>query len=80
MYRPALEIALVALAVAGCSAEKASERAKREYRMMERGGASQEDMCAKRREIAEAYLKEGNEREFWLANIEARNTCRRPHF
>lgn len=80
MYRIAsLQIALVALAFAGCS-ERASARAEREYEMMERGGASLEDKCAKRREIAEDYLKEGNQHEYWLANIEARNACYRPPF
>lgn len=80
MYRSAaVQIAVLALALTGCS-EKASERAEREYKMMERGGASFEDKCAKRQEIAEAYLKERNEHEYWLANIEARNACQRPLF
>lgn len=63
--------------MAGCSPQKASERVEREYQMMERGGASLDEKCAKRREIAEAYLKEGDEQRYLVANIEVRNTCNR---
>ena len=72
----AVQIAALSLALAGCSS-KASEIAEREYQMMKRAGASAEQKCAKRKEIAEAYLKEGNERGYRMAEVEAGLECNR---
>lgn len=69
----AIPIVLIAVTLGAC--EKASEKAEREYEMMVRGHASLEQKCAKKKEIAEAYLKERNEKRYWLANIEVRNVC-----
>jgi hypothetical protein len=57
----------------GC--DKASDRSKREYAMMVRHLASSEERCEKKREIALAYLKEGNEQEYQMANMDARIEC-----
>lgn len=59
--------------LSGC--DKASDRATREYDMMVRAHASAEARCAKKREIAEAFLKEENEHEYEMANVEAGLEC-----
>ncbi|MBA3512301.1 hypothetical protein [Sphingomonas sp.] len=55
--------------------DKPSDKAKREYRMMVKGGASLEDQCRKKREIAAAYLAEENEEEYPMAKLEADVRC-----
>jgi hypothetical protein len=74
----ALSVAAVqvcCLVLSGC--EKASDRAQREYDMMVRAHASAEARCAKKHEIAEAFLKEENEQEYQLTDVEADVECNR---
>lgn len=66
-------ILLCGLLVAGCSKE--SEQAQAEYEMAKRAGAGDTELCARARKVAEAYLKEGNEHEYVLADIEAGGPC-----
>lgn len=61
------------LLVAGCTKE--SEQARAEYEMAKRAGAGDTELCARARKVAEAYLKEGNEHEYVLADIEAGGPC-----
>lgn len=57
------------------SCDKASDKAKREYRMMLKSEASVEDQCRKMQEIAAAYLAEENETKYPMAKIEADMKC-----
>lgn len=66
-------ILICGLIVAGCSKE--SEQARAEYEMAKRAGASYAELCTRARKVAEAYLKEGNEHEYVLADIEAGGPC-----
>lgn len=68
-------VVISAIMLVAC--DKPSANAKREYDMMVRAGASGEQRCAKKREIAEAFLREGNEEEHPMANIEASLECNR---
>lgn len=61
------------LLVAGCTKE--SEQARAEYEMAKRAGAGDTELCARARKVAEAYLKESNEHEYVLADIEAGGPC-----
>lgn len=61
------------LALAACS--KPSDKAKREYQLMLKGGATLEEKCAKMQEIAAAYLAEENEDEYPMAKAEAGGVC-----
>ena len=58
-----------------CACTKASDRAKNEYEMMMRLGATGDERCTKLQQIADAYLSEQNEREYQLAKVKADNTC-----
>lgn len=66
-------ILMCGLLVAGCTKE--SEQARAEYEMAKRAGASYAELCTRARKVAEAYLKEGNEHEYVLADIEAGGPC-----
>ena len=68
-------VVLFTLMLIAC--DKPSDKAKREYGMMVRAGASGEERCGKKREIAEAFLKEGNEREYAKADLDASLECNR---
>lgn len=61
------------LMVGGCTKE--SDQAQAEYEMAKRAGAGDTELCARARKVAEAYLKEGNEHEYVLADIEAGGPC-----
>lgn len=58
-------IALAILALGpGCA--KQSDEAKRQYDMIERAGGQPSELCEASKKIADAYLKEGNEKDFRL--------------
>ena len=61
------------LLVGGCTKE--SEQAQAEYEMAKRAGAGDTELCTRARKVAEAYLREGNEHEYVLADIEAGGPC-----
>lgn len=52
------------LFLVACS--KASDEAKRQYGMIERAGGQPGELCEASKKIADAYLKEGNEKDFRL--------------
>lgn len=73
MYCAKRLIFIALLALAACS--KPSDKAKREYQLMLKSGATLEEKCAKMQEIAAAYLAEENEGEYPLAKVQADGAC-----
>lgn len=73
MYRTFCIAALAAAALTAC--DKPSDKAKREYLMMLKSGASLEERCRKKQEIASAFLAEENHAEYPMAKIEADMKC-----
>ncbi len=61
------------LLLTGCS--EASDKAKREYQMMVKSGATLEEQCKKLKDIEAAYLAEENMAEYRMARIEAGVKC-----
>ncbi len=60
--------------LASCS-EPESAKLERQLEMMEKAGASKSEMCAKQREVAEAYLREENREEYDLKKLTADVAC-----
>ena len=73
MYRVACASVLVALLLGAC--DKPSDKAKREYQLMLRSGASLEEQCEKLKQVAAAYLAEENQTEYEMADIRADLKC-----
>ena len=74
MYRITRVVALTALfMLTSCS--KASDKAKREYQLMVKSGATVQEQCDKMQQIAAAYLAEENEAEYPMAKIQANLKC-----
>ena len=73
MYHFPYTVGLAALLLTAC--DKPSDKAKREYQLMLKSGASLEEQCRKKQEIAAAYLAEENEKEYPMAKIEADMKC-----
>ncbi len=55
--------------------DKASDKAKREYQLMLKSGATIKERCEKMQDIAAAYLSEENDAEYPMAKIEADLKC-----
>lgn len=64
---------LVFFVVAGCSSE--SQKAQESYDMAKRNGASASELCERGQAVAEAYLREGNEQAYQLADLYADGEC-----
>jgi len=67
--------ALVTTALLLGACDKPSDKAKREYRMMLKNGASIEARCEKMQAIAAAYLAEENGAEYSMAKLQADVRC-----
>lgn len=72
VLKPIIALALLAAGLSGC--EKESAKAVREADMVERSGTP-DDKCAAKRRVAEAFLREGNERDYSLHKSEAESFC-----
>lgn len=74
MWRFLAAAALAALALL-TACDRPSDKAKREYQLMLKSGATLEEQCEKLREVAAAYLAEENEKEYEWADIQADSKC-----
>ena len=59
----------------GCASEKPAEKLQRQYDMMERAGASDDVLCAQSNKIEQAFLEAGEEKDYKLQKLMARQTC-----
>lgn len=65
---------ILAFALAGCS-EPESAKIERQLAMMEKAGASRPEICAKKLQLADAYLREENREEYKLHKTIADQYC-----
>lgn len=76
MYRLfCVALIVLVLPLSGCAKPTASEKAEREYVVLLKAGASAEEKCVKRRDIAAAYLSEENVDEYRSAKIKEALMC-----
>lgn len=59
--------------LAGCGA-RAGEEAERQYRIAERNGDPEEELCKRKAIVAEGYLKDGDEAQYKDWKLRA-DTC-----
>lgn len=70
-----LTLAAVAFLLLAACGETDTDRLERQYAMIERAGASKDELCQKAREIEQAYLEAGDEREYQLKKLGADADC-----
>lgn len=61
------------IAMSGCT-DKAAE-AEKQLKMVERFGATPDELCRRKKAVAEAYLEAGNEDKYLSASINADSSC-----
>lgn len=64
---------MMVVALTGCG-EPESAKLERQLEMMKQG-ATAEELCTKKQEIAAAYLSEENKDKYQFADIEAKLAC-----
>lgn len=67
-------LALSALALAGCG-ETPVEQAERRLQRIQASGATSDEICSAKRDVANAYLDEGSQLEYDMAKVEADLAC-----
>jgi len=65
---------LLFLLLVGCT-EKQSAKLERQFQILKDTGRGPEELCAKAREVANAYLAEENSYEYQVWDIEAGLNC-----
>lgn len=75
MKSPRGTVLLAGLLLSACSSE--ASKAEQELSILENASASGDELCAAKRKVADAYLREGDEENFARTKEYADTTCLR---